>query len=116
MDLCRPTHWGSFAHQLQRLATNSIVLRSLKSVTPESLLSLNFKSLLSCEWKTTHKLELNAVMAADAGSQISCALQTHHDSWSSLWLPIDLILEDAMDGDHVAETSAVEVLTGMGKF
>ncbi|XP_061337359.1 mediator of RNA polymerase II transcription subunit 33B-like [Gastrolobium bilobum] len=114
-----PIHWVPFAHQLQRLAANSLVLKNLKHVTAESLLPLDFKSnglkLLSPEWKTTPKLELNAVMAASAGSQISCAVQSHHDSWSSLWLPIDLILEDAMDGDHVAETSAVECLTGLLK-
>lgn len=66
--------------------------------------------------KTTPKLELSAVMAASAGSHISCAVQSCNDSWSSLWLPIDLILEDAMDGDHVATASAVEVLTGLPKF
>lgn len=112
-----PAHWGPFVHQLQRLAGNSILLRNLKHVTPESLVPLNFNStagikLLSSEWKTTPKLELNAVMAAGADS---CAVQSRHDSWSLLWLPIDLILEDAMDGNHVAENSAVEVLTGLVK-
>ncbi|RDX69911.1 Mediator of RNA polymerase II transcription subunit 33A, partial [Mucuna pruriens] len=108
-----PAHWGPFLHQLQRLAANSSVLRSLKHVTPESLLPLNFDStgikLLSSEWKTTPKLELNAVVAG------SCSVQSRHDNWSSLWLPIDLILEDSMDGNHVAEISAVEVLTGLVK-
>nr|KYP42240.1 hypothetical protein KK1_036380 [Cajanus cajan] len=112
-----PAHWGPFVHQLQRLAGNSILLRNLKHVTPESLVPLNFNStagikLLSSEWKTTPKLELSAVMAAGADS---CAVQSRHDSWSLLWLPIDLILEDAMDGNHVAENSAVEVLTGLVK-
>lgn len=115
MLICRPAHWGPFLHQLQRLAANSTLLRSLKHVTPESLLPLDFNSptgikLLCSEWKTTPTLELNAVMAD------SCAVQSRHDSWSLLWLPIDLILEDAMDGNHVAEASAVEALTGMQKF
>ncbi|KAG4390581.1 hypothetical protein GLYMA_05G001600v4 [Glycine max] len=109
-----PAHWGPFLHQLQRLAANSTLLRSLKHVTPESLLPLDFNSptgikLLCSEWKTTPTLELNAVMAD------SCAVQSRHDSWSLLWLPIDLILEDAMDGNHVAEASAVEALTGLVK-
>ncbi|KAG4914384.1 hypothetical protein JHK87_051941 [Glycine soja] len=111
-----PAHWGPFLHQLQQLAANSTVLRSLKHVTPESLLPLDFNSttgngikLLSSDWKTTPTLELNAVMAD------SCAVQSRHDSWSLLWLPIDLILEDAMDGNHVAEASAVEALTGLVK-
>lgn len=117
--ICRPAHWEPFVHQLQRLVGNSLVLRSLKHITPESLLPLDSKTngLLSPDWKATPpKLDLSAVMAANAGSRVSCALQSHHDSWSSLWLPIDLILEDAMDSDHVATTSAVEVLTGMPKF
>ncbi|KAL2335768.1 hypothetical protein Fmac_016981 [Flemingia macrophylla] len=112
-----PAHWGPFVHQLQRLAGNSTVLRTLKHVSPESLVPLNFNTttgikLLSSEWKTTPKLELNDVLAAGADS---CTVQSRHDSWSLLWLPIDLILEDAMDGNHVAENSAVEVLTGLVK-
>ncbi|TKY50500.1 Mediator of RNA polymerase II transcription subunit 33A [Spatholobus suberectus] len=111
-----PSHWGPFLHQLQRLAANSLVLRNLKHVTPESLLPLDFNptgiKLLSSEWKATPKLELDAVVASGAGS---CAVQSQHDSGSALWLPIDLILEDAMDGNHVTETSAVEVLTGLVK-
>ncbi|KAJ1442554.1 putative mediator of RNA polymerase II transcription subunit [Sesbania bispinosa] len=81
----------------------------------ETYFKSNGLRLLSSEWKTTPKLELSAIMSASAGSRISCPVQSHHDSWSSLWLPIDLILEDAMDGDHVATTSAVEVLTGLVK-
>ncbi|MED6137844.1 hypothetical protein PIB30_068853 [Stylosanthes scabra] len=47
-------------------------------------------------------------MAAAGGSVQSC-----NDTWSLLWLPIDIILEDAMDGDNVAETSVVLVLSSM---
>lgn len=50
-------------------------------------------------------MKLSSVLAASAS-----AVQSHNDS--SLWLPIDLILEDAMDGDHVMAASAVELLTG----
>ncbi|KAF2314902.1 hypothetical protein GH714_037127 [Hevea brasiliensis] len=35
--------------------------------------------------------------------------------WSVLWLPIDLFLEDAMDGSQVAAIGAVENLTGLVK-
>ena len=67
MFICRPAHWGPFLHQLQRLAANSTLLRSLKHVTPESLLPLDFNSptgikLLCSEWKTTPTLELNALV------------------------------------------------------
>lgn len=89
---CRPAHWGSFVDQLEVLAGNSLVLRSLKDISPESLLPR--------EWKTRPKMKLSAV-------------QLKKDSWSSLWIPIDLILEDAMDGHHVMAASAVELLTGM---
>ncbi|KAL1356344.1 hypothetical protein HN51_008348 [Arachis hypogaea] len=110
-----PNHWVAFVQQLQRLAANSLVLRNMKHVTPDSLLPFDLKSnkgfkLLSPECKTTRKLELNAVMAAAAGSVQSC-----NDTWSLLWLPIDLVLEDAMDGDNVAETSVVQVLSGLVK-
>ncbi|XP_020958713.1 mediator of RNA polymerase II transcription subunit 33A-like [Arachis ipaensis] len=110
-----PNHWVAFVQQLQRLAANSLVLRNMKHVTPDSLLPFDLKSnkgfkLLSPEFKTTRKLELNAVMAAAAGSVQSC-----NDTWSLLWLPIDLVLEDAMDGDNVAETSVVQVLSGLVK-
>jgi hypothetical protein len=48
-----------------------------------------------------------------ASSHISYAGQSYESSWSSLWLPIDLILEDALDGGHVAAFSAIEIITGM---
>lgn len=47
-----------------------------------------------------------------AASQISSD-HSHGDSWSSLWLPIDLILEDAMDHGQATATSAVEIISGM---
>lgn len=51
-----------------------------------------------------------------AGLQISSPGRSHGDNWSSLWLPIDLILEDAMDGGgQVTATSAVEILKALVK-
>lgn len=58
--------------------------------------------------------EFHAVMAS--GSLISSANQVHGTSLSALWLPIDLFLEDAMDGSQVAATSAVETLSGRSQF
>ncbi|GLT71444.1 hypothetical protein SLA2020_434600 [Shorea laevis] len=57
--------------------------------------------------------EFHAVMVS--GSLISSSNQLHGIGWSALWLPIDLFLEDAMDGSQVAATSAVEILTGLVK-
>lgn len=47
---------------------------------------------------------------------MSSACQSHGASSSAFWLPIDLFLEDAMDGSEVAGTSAIETLTGAGQF
>lgn len=109
-----PPHWESFIQQLQMLATNSSVLRNLKHISPETLLHFpsNIHKFFSRECKT--KLEFNAIMAA--GLQISSPGRSHGDNWSSLWLPIDLILEDAMDGGgQVTATSAVEILKALVK-
>lgn len=35
--------------------------------------------------------------------------ETYH---SGLWLPLDVVLEDMMDGSQVTATSAVEIITG----
>ena len=75
------------------------------------LLTENILEVISHECKTTSKLESNVVIAA--GSQISLAGQSYGDSWSLLWLPIDLILEDALGGGNVAAFSAIEIITGM---
>ncbi|KAE8672098.1 Mediator of RNA polymerase II transcription subunit 33A [Hibiscus syriacus] len=54
------------------------------------------------------------VLAAN-GSLTSSSGQYHGTSPSALWLPIDLFLEDAMDGSKVAATGATETLTGLVK-
>lgn len=66
--------------------------------------------LLSREGKTS-QLEFRDVMAS--GSLFSSGGQSHGVNWSALWLPIDLFLEDAMDGSQVLATSAVERLICM---
>lgn len=46
------------------------------------------------------------------GPLASSAGLCHGTSYSSLWLPLDLVLEDAMDLSQVHVTSAIEILTG----
>ncbi|XP_073221873.1 mediator of RNA polymerase II transcription subunit 33A-like isoform X3 [Cicer arietinum] len=106
-----PSHWGSFNHQMQLLASNSSILKNLKHINADTLLSLmeNIHGFGSNECNTTSKLESNVVISA--GSQIYFAGQYYGSSWSSLWLPIDLILEDALDGGQVAAFSAIEIIT-----
>ncbi|KAE8734115.1 Mediator of RNA polymerase II transcription subunit 33B [Hibiscus syriacus] len=48
-------------------------------------------------------------------SLASSAGLCHGASRSDLWLPLDLVLEDAMDGYLVNTTSAVEIITGLIK-
>ncbi|GMY16614.1 mediator of RNA polymerase II transcription subunit 33B-like isoform X1 [Fagus crenata] len=109
------SHWGGFIQRLQLLSAKSTVLRNSKHITPEALLQLtsDTRQLLSRECKTMSGQEFHAVMAS--GSLISSANQVHGTSWSALWLPIDLFLEDAMDGSEVAATSTIEILTGLVK-
>lgn len=102
--LCRPSHWGSFIRQLHLLASNSSVLRNLKHITSETLL-LSAENIISRE----SKLESNGVIAA-------ASHMSYGDGCSSLWLPFDLILEDAMDGGQVTAFSAIEILTGIIVF
>ncbi|KAJ7972832.1 Mediator of RNA polymerase II transcription subunit 33A like [Quillaja saponaria] len=109
------SHWGDFVNELQLLAENSVVLRNLKHFTPETLLQLTSDTckILSRECTTVSRREFYAVMTS--GSKLSSASQSHGASWSALWLPIDIFLEDTLDGSQVAAASAVEYLTGLVK-
>lgn len=98
------------------LGAHSSVLRTLKHITPESLLQLTSDSrrLLTREGKTISRQEFHAVLSF--GSLMSSACQSHGATSSAFWLPIDLFLEDAMDGSEVAAISAIETLAGAGQF
>ncbi|KAL5561633.1 hypothetical protein UlMin_031380 [Ulmus minor] len=110
-----PSHWGSFTQRLRLLVANSPVLRSSKHLTPEVLLQLTSdnRKVLTREGKTNLPQEFHAVLASE--TMISSACQSQGASSSSLWLPIDLFLEDSMDGSQVAATSAVDTLIGLVK-
>lgn len=84
-----------------------MILRTLKNLSPESFFPLNLKSIWPLSSEPKKKMKLSSVLA---GSASASGVQSHNDS--SLWLPIDLILEDAMDGHHVMAASAVELFTG----
>lgn len=87
-------------------------LRNSKDITPETLLQLTSDNhlLLSRECKTISLQQFHAVMAS--GSLVSSAGPSHGASRSAIWLPIDLFLEDTMEGSMVATTSSAETLTG----
>ncbi|XP_038991714.1 mediator of RNA polymerase II transcription subunit 33A-like isoform X2 [Hibiscus syriacus] len=109
------SHWVNFIHSLRLLGTNSAALKNSKALTSEDLLELTSDSriVLSRKCKTSSVQKFHAVMAF--GSLASSAGLCHGASRSDLWLPLDLVLEDAMDGYLVNTTSAVEIITGLIK-
>ncbi|CAL0310329.1 unnamed protein product [Lupinus luteus] len=101
-----PSQWGSFIQQLQILASKSLVLRNLKHITPEALL-LSTQNIISHESRPPKsKLDSNGLIAAG---------QSYGDPCSSLWLPFDIILEEAMAPGQVSAFSAVDILAGLVK-
>lgn len=89
-----------------------MALRNSKHISPDALLQLTSDAhrVLSQECKRSLQKHFHA--AVSLGSLTSSAGQCHGISWSALWLPIDMFLEDAMDGSQVVTTSAVETLAG----
>ncbi|KAJ6764152.1 hypothetical protein OIU74_023097 [Salix koriyanagi] len=117
LDLVRqnfPTHWIRIIQRLQLLGTHSSALRNSKILTAEDLLQLTTDSgsniVYSRESKTSSLQKLHSVMAF--GSLLSSSGLCQGASRSALWLPLDLALEDVMDGYQVNATSAIEIITG----
>ncbi|EEF45403.1 mediator of RNA polymerase II transcription subunit 33A [Ricinus communis] len=110
-----PTHWVRFVQRLHLLGANSSAIRSSKTLTAEDLLQLTSKTHASFTRvsKTSSLQKFHEVMAL--GSLVSSAGLCHGSSRSALWLPLDLALEDAMDGYQVNATSAIEIITGLVK-
>ncbi|KAA8548575.1 hypothetical protein F0562_000158 [Nyssa sinensis] len=110
-----PTHWAGFVQRMQLLAASSSALRNSKVTTPEVLLQLtsDTRKVLSRECIRSSLQQFHVVMAS--GSLASSAGLCHSTSRSALWLPLDLLLEDVMDGSQVNATSAIEIITGLVK-
>jgi len=87
-------------------------LRKSKTLSPEALLHLTSDAcmVLSKECKTHSQQKFRNVMAFEYLS--SSASLCHGASHSALWIPLDLVLEDTMDGYQVSATSAVEEISG----
>lgn len=109
--LLRPTHWRSFIQDIEVLVVNSSSLRNSKVITPEILLQLisDDRKVVSEENKSSYLQEIHTVMSSSAGL-------SHKISGSSLWIPLDLVLEDAMDGSQVDTTSSIEIVTRNSLF
>ncbi|KAG6664410.1 mediator of RNA polymerase II transcription subunit 33A-like [Carya illinoinensis] len=110
-----PAHWVDFIQRLRLLETNSSALRNSNALTPEALhqLTSDAPTVLSRDYKTTSPQKFHAVM--DFGSLSSSAGPCQGASHSALWLPLDLLLEDVMDGCLVNATSAIEIISGLIK-
>ncbi|KAI4317736.1 hypothetical protein L6164_025583 [Bauhinia variegata] len=110
-----PAHWLRFIQQLQLLGANSLALRNSRTLSPEALLRLtsNTHIVLSRECKTSSQQKFHAVMSFEYLS--SSASLCHGASHSALWIPLDLVLEDAMDGYQLSATSAIEIISGLVK-
>ncbi|CAA0828129.1 Mediator of RNA polymerase II transcription subunit 33A [Striga hermonthica] len=102
-----PSHWDCFIHHLRLLTTSSASLRNSKNISPEALqqLTSDTRRLLS----RACKMSLVATTPVSASGKCKGTVR------SALWLPIDLYLEDMMDGSEVRATSAAETLTGLVK-
>ncbi|KAI3803240.1 hypothetical protein L1987_31389 [Smallanthus sonchifolius] len=105
-----PQHWRSFIQDVEVLAVNSSALRNSKVMTPEILLQLisDDHKVVSEVKKENYLQEIHTIMSSSAGI-------SHKFGGSSLWIPIDLVLEDAMDGSQVDTTSAIEIITRLVK-
>lgn len=91
---------------------NSSALRNSKVMTPEVLVQLisATRKFMSRECKRSYLQEFQEVLACEPLA--SSAGLCHGTSRSAIWLPLDLVLEDAMDATQVNATSAIEIVTG----
>ncbi|XP_052189469.1 mediator of RNA polymerase II transcription subunit 33A isoform X2 [Diospyros lotus] len=107
--------WVDFVQRMQLLIENSSALKNSKIITADALLQLtsDTRKILSRECKASFAQDFHEIMAS--GSLVSSSGLCHGVSRSALWLPLDLALEDAMDGSQVNATSAVEIITGLLK-
>lgn len=106
----RSTHWEDFTQCLQLLAANSSALRDTKVITPEELLQLtSYTHMVSreCKLKSMKKFHDSVAIGPLASSAVLCSGASH----SSLWLPLDLVFEDAVDSTEINGRSAIETIT-----
>ncbi|KAM3358021.1 mediator of RNA polymerase II transcription subunit 33A isoform X1 [Capsicum galapagoense] len=105
-----PVHWGAFVQRIQLLAGNSSALQSSSIISPKALLQLasDAHNLIKAN-------SLQEYVRSTSRSLATCAGFCFGSSRSSLWLPLDLFLEDAMDGSQVNATSAIEIITDLVK-
>ncbi|XP_022854265.1 mediator of RNA polymerase II transcription subunit 33A-like [Olea europaea var. sylvestris] len=104
--------WGGFILRIQLLAKNSLALRNSEVMTPDGLLHLisdKQKNMshycLKNSLQEFHGILQSTPLNDSAGLCLGVGR-------SAFWLPLDLLLEDAMDGYQVYATSAIEMIAG----
>ncbi|CAN4113485.1 unnamed protein product [Withania somnifera] len=107
-----PVHWGAFVQRIQLLAGNSSALQSSSIISPKALFQMasDAHNLIKA-----NSLQEEHYVKSTSRSLATCAGLCFGISRSSLWLPLDLFLEDAMDGSQVNATSAIEIITDLVK-
>ena len=93
------------------MGANSLALRKSRTVSPEAILQFASDTdvVLSGERKVSSQQKFQVGAFEYLSSSASLC---HSASHSALWIPLDLVLEDAMDGYQVSTTSAIEIISG----
>uniref|UniRef100_A0A1D1XID6 Serine hydroxymethyltransferase n=1 Tax=Anthurium amnicola TaxID=1678845 RepID=A0A1D1XID6_9ARAE len=107
-----PLHWRNFLRRLQLLATNSLALRN-SALSPDTFLQLPLDNCRNFG-QTCKPSQYREFCTVTSGPLSSPGDLCHGASHSSIWIPLDIYLEDAIDGS-VAATSAMEILSGIVK-
>ncbi|XP_039793952.1 mediator of RNA polymerase II transcription subunit 33A-like [Panicum virgatum] len=106
------SHWGAFTNRLHLLATNSSTLQnSAISLEPFQQLILGDSNVYGEAKHNMHKRFHPIVASNPLSSPYGRCLGA---SYSALWIPIDMYLEDCLDGS-IAATNSIEILSGLVK-
>ena len=109
LNCFRQSHWGAFTNRLHLLATNSSTLQN-------SAISLEpFQHLIvgdgNAYGETKHNMRKRFHLTVASNPLSSPNGRCLGANYSSLWIPIDMYLEDCLDGS-IAATNSIEILSG----
>lgn len=107
----RSTHWEGFTQCIQLLGENSSALRNSEVITPEALLKLASNTcIVSRQSRLKSTQNFHETMAF--GDLASSAGPCFKANLSALWLPLDLVLEEAVQETEINARCAVETISG----
>lgn len=109
LGYARPSHWKSFSQCLHLLTSNSLALKN-STVSTGRLINWSFDILNKKCWQFKHS-KYRDLCPISSGPFESPGGHCHGPSRSAIWVPLDLYLEDAIDGS-VAATNAIETISG----